>query len=113
MQRLTNITMNSVAMNVYKEELKITKSINDIQGNQKENDNKYNTDIIQILKYAEENNPHCLLQEISQNLKWENTIIESQEINENNTLLYKTKAKLKTFYGEGIGITKKQSKGKI
>jgi hypothetical protein len=73
---------------------------------------KYHDDIVHILKYAEENNPHSLIIELCQNLKWTFPNIDSYQITENNINVYKTNIKLKNFSGEAIGITKKISKSK-
>lgn len=71
---------------------------------------KYNNDIMHILKYAEDNNPHSLVLEVCQTLKWEHPKVQSWEILENNINVYKTSVTLKKFYGEGVGITKKISR---
>jgi hypothetical protein len=73
---------------------------------------KYHDDIVHILKYAEENNPHSLLIELCQSLKWTFPNINSYEISENNINVYKTQIGLKSFKGDAIGITKKISKSK-
>jgi len=83
------------------------------QNKNKSQNQKYHDDIVHILKYAEENNPHSLIIELCQNLKWAFPNVQSYQIVENNVNVYKTQIKLKTFTGEAIGITKKISKSKL
>lgn len=77
---------------------------------EKSQNNKYKDDIMHILKYAEDNNPTSLVTEICANFKWDYPDIDTIKILEDNINVYKTQIKLKSFMGEGIGITKKISR---
>lgn len=109
---------NEVAKNISYDEdkenfKKKSKDSTKLKLEKKGQDKTYNDDIVHILKYADENNPHSLILEICQRLKWSYPDVDSFKINENDINVYKTQVKLKGYMGAGIGITKKISKSKL